>query len=80
MRVDTLARPDGAREAGMLVRPGWPRGFCPVHAMTGMKCVSWCVPVRREFAVIASDLERYWHEAEQHRRWEDQYGPVLRSN
>lgn len=75
-----LDRPDRARAAGVLVLPGWPRGYCPVHAMTGQGCATWRFGVRREFAIAAADLEEYWRADAAHKRWEQQYGSPLPSN
>jgi hypothetical protein len=44
----------------VLIRPGWPNGFCPVHVATGFGCTNWCVPNRIKFKAAAASLDQYW--------------------
>jgi hypothetical protein len=45
----------------VLVTPGWPRGFCPVHCLEGdAKCHGGCVEARVEVARIDHELTAHW--------------------
>jgi len=44
----------------VLVLPGWPRGFCPLHALEREPCGSRCVEARILFRESATALDEYW--------------------
>jgi len=46
----------------VLVLPGWPKGFCPLHALEREPCGSRCVETRILFRESAMALEQYWRE------------------
>ena len=54
----------------VLVVPGWPGGFCPLHALEGLGCNRSCIQVRVALAQIAEDLEGYWQSVAFRRRSE----------
>jgi hypothetical protein len=52
-------------QAEMLVVPGWPLGWCPLHVFEpDERCGSWCWNARRWFAASAAELSRYWQSPE----------------
>jgi hypothetical protein len=44
----------------VLVRPGWPNGFCPMHVATGFRCSHLCITARIQFKQSAAALDQYW--------------------
>jgi len=44
----------------VLIKPGWPNGFCPVHVATGYPCSNWCIANRIQFKQSAARLDQYW--------------------
>ena len=44
----------------LLIMPGWPMGFCPIHVDEGLPCNSGCLATREAFAVSANELAAYF--------------------
>jgi hypothetical protein len=45
---------------GVLVLPGWERGFCPLHVLTFLQCGPDCLPARRYMVQLVEDYQAYW--------------------
>lgn len=45
---------------GVLILPGWERGFCPLHCCEREKCNLGCIPARRAMVELVADYRRFW--------------------
>lgn len=63
MDTDTLT----PTERDVLITPGWPKGFCPIHVFSDRQCTSTCMAAHVALRQLQDDYDRHWARIERER-------------